>query len=284
MNTRELLEKDKEQLKTRLSAASDAEEAAQICEKAVSRILLQYNEQAPSDAARKAASASLTTVRAALSLMDSTGEIQTYERTLPSKKSGAGAWVPLAVGAGFSAAAAFFMTAAPAAMSPVGLVLLIAGLIGVFIGGRNFGKKRGVTPQKEQIIEVHPEPEKICHNLSGLLTVVDQQLEDAQFEEIRAKELPGPVANNSAAIPEEELQLLSGILESAYTRPDDPDAQTTISNIRFYLHKKGIETVEYTEETSRYFNKIPALRTGTLRPAVLQGNTVLVKGLAGSGS
>ena len=38
-----------------------------------------------------------------------------------------------------------------------------------------------MTPQKEQIIEVHPEPEKICHNLSGLLTVVDQQLEDAQF-------------------------------------------------------------------------------------------------------
>lgn len=284
MNTRELLEKDKEQLKTRLSAASDAEEAAQICEKAVSRILLQYNEQAPSEAVRKAASSSLTTVRAALSLMDSTGEIRTYERTLPAERSRAGGWVPLAAGAGFSAAAAFFLTAAPAAMSPVGLVLLIAGLAGVFLGGLNFGKNRGAVPKKEQILEVHPEPEKICHNLSGLLTVVDQQLEDAQYEEIHAKELPGPVTSANAAVPEEELQLLSGILESAYTRPDDPDAQTTISNIRFYLHKKGIETVEYTEETSRYFNRIPSLRTGTLRPAILQGTTVLVKGLAGGGS
>lgn len=283
MNTRELLEQDKDQLKTRLSAASDAEEAAVICEKAVNRILLQYNEQAPSEAARKAASVSLTTVRAALPLMDSAGEIRSYERTLPTRKPTGRSWAALAAGAGLSAAAAFFLTAAPAAMSPVGFLLMAGGLAGFFVSGLYFGKKRGFVPEKEQILEVHPEPEKICHNLTGLLTVVDQQLEDAQFEEDRAREVPGPVTNSNAAVPEEELQLLSGILESAYGRPDDPDAQTTISNIRFYLHKKGVETVDYTEDTARYFNRIPSLREGTLRPAVLQGTTVLVKGLAGSG-
>ena len=284
MNTRELLEKDKEQLKTRLSAATDAEEAAVICENALNRIQLQYNEQAPSDAVRKAASASLTTARAALQLIDSSGEIQTYERTLPSGNKKAGGWVAVAVGAGFSAAAAFFMTAAPAAMSPVGLILLIAGLIGIFIGGLQFGKKRGYIPQKEQILEVHPAPDKICHSLSGLLTVVDQQLEDVQYEELRDKELSGPVAINEAAVPEDELKLLSGILESAYARYEDADAQAEISNIKFYLHKKGLEAVEYSEETARYFSRIPSQRKGTLRPAVLQGTTILMKGLAGSGS
>ena len=283
MNTRELLEKDKEQLKTRLSAAADAEEAAVICEKALNRIQLQYNEQAPSDAVRKAASASLTTARAALQLIDSSGEIQSYERTLPSAASKAGGWIPVAVGAGFSAAAAFFMMTAPAAMSPVGLVLLIAGLVSIFIGGLQFGKKRGIAPRKEQILEVHPAPEKICHSLTGLLTVVDQQLEDVQYEEMRVKELPGPVAVNQAALPDDELQLLSGILESAYARADNPEAQAEISNIRFYLHKKGIEAVEYSEETARYFNRIPSVKKGTLRPAVLQNNTVLIKGLAGDG-
>ena len=283
MNTRELLEKDKEQLKTRLSAAADAEEAAVICENALNRIQLQYNEQAPSDAVRKAASASLTTARAALQLIDSSGEIQSYERTLPSGNIKAGGWVPVAVGAGFSAAAAFFMTAAPAALSPVGLILLIAGLIGVFIGGLQFGKKRGFTPQKEQILEVHPAPEKICHSLTGLLTVVDQQLEDIQYEELRDKELPGPVTVNKAALPEDELKLLSGILESAYARADDADARAEISNIRFYLHKKGVETVEYSEETARYFNRIPSKKKGTLRPAILQNSTILIKGMAGDG-
>ena len=282
MNTRELLEKDKAQLQTRLSAATDAEEAAVICDKAVNRILLQYNEQAPSEASRKAASASLATVRAALSLMDSCGEVRTYERTLPSEKKNGRSWVTLAIGAGFSGAAAFFLTAAPAAMSMVGLILLICGLAGFFVSGLNFGKSRNSAPEKEQIIEVHPEPEKICHKLTGLLTVVDQQLEDVQYEEMRRNELPAAPEGRSEGVSEEELQLLSGILESAYARQSDTDAQAVISNIRFYLHKKGIETVDFADETSRYFNRIPTLQQATLRPAILQGTTVLVKGLAGS--
>ena len=283
MNTRDFLEKDKERLKTRLSSAASAEEAEVICEDALSRILLQYNEQIPSDAMRRTASTSLATARSALPLIGSSGEIRSYERTLPNENKAAGGWVPLAAGAGLSAAAAFFMTAAPAAMSPVGFVLLIAGLVGVFIGGQKFGKKRGYVPQKEQILEVRPDPEKIYHSLSGLLTVVDQQLEDAQYEVLQDKEQPEQGADPGMAVPEDELQLLSGILESAYARCDSPDAQTVISNVRFYLHKKGIDVLEYSEETSRYFNRMPSRLNGTLRPAILQGSTLLVKGLAGDG-
>ena len=68
MNTREFLEQDKERLKTRLGAAADAEEAAVICEDELNRILFRYNEQVPSDTMRKAASATLTTIRSALRL------------------------------------------------------------------------------------------------------------------------------------------------------------------------------------------------------------------------
>ena len=171
MNTRELLEKDKEPLITRLSAAEDAEEAAAICETALNRILLQYNEQASSDTMRKAASTSLATVRAALPLINSSGEIKSYERTLPSDKSTAGGWAALAVGAGFSAAAGFFLSSAPAGLSFVGLILLIAGLVAVFLSGRNFGKKKGYVPKKEQFLEVRPDPDKIYRNLLGLLTI-----------------------------------------------------------------------------------------------------------------
>ena len=284
MNTREFLEKDKDRLKTRLSAAASPEEAAVICEDTLSRILLQYNEQSPSDAVRRTASTSLAAARSALPLIGSSGEIRSYERTLPRESNISGGWVPLAVGAGFSAAAGFFLTAAPAAMSPVGLIFLIAGLAGVFIGGLKFGKKRGFVPQKEQILEVRPDPDKIYHSLSGLLTVVDQQLEDAQYEELQEKEHPEPALITQTAVPEEELQLFSGILESAFARADSPDAQTVISNIRFYLHKKGIDVLEYSEENSRYFNRMPSRMKGTLRPAILQGSTVLVKGLAGDGS
>lgn len=283
MNTREFLEQDKERLKTRLAAAADAEEAAVICEDELNRILFRYNEQVPSDTIRKAASTTLTTVRSALPLMDSSGEIRSYERTLSSGNAKANGWAPLAIGILLAAGSAFYMTAVPAALAAVGFALLAGGLIGVFIGGMKFGRKRGFVPEKEQILEVHPDPDKIYHGLSGLLTVVDQHLEDVHFEELRDNELSVPSAGSPAALPEEELQLLAGILESAYARSDSPDAQAMISNIRFYLHKKGVETLEYSEETARYFNKIPSNLKGTLRPAILQNNTVIVKGLTGGG-
>ena len=254
MNTRQLLEKDKEQFKTRLAAANDADEAARVCEQTLNRILLQYNEQAPSDALRKAASTSLTTVRAALPLINSAGEIQTYERTLPAEKK-PGGWVPLGIGAGLSAGAAALFMAAPAAFAPVGLALLIGGLAGIFISGLQFGRKKGVVPKTEQILEVRPDPDKIYHNLLGLLTVEDQYLEDVGFEDRRGKELPGPAAVAAAALPEDQLQLLSGILESAYARSGDPDAEAVVSNVRFYLHKKGVEVLDY---------RLPAISTGSL--------------------
>ena len=283
MNTRELLEKDRERLKGRLSAAGGPEEAAVICEDEINRVLMQYNEQAPSDVIRRAASAFLTTVRYALPLIDSSGEIQTYERTLPKEKKNAAGWAALAIGAGFSAAAAFFLMTATAAMSPVGLVLLAAGLVGIFIGGLKFGRNRGAAPRVEQIIEVHPDPDKIYRNLTGYLTAVDRCLEDVQIDELRDKEQAAPEVSGRMALPEDELQLLSGILEAAYARGDSPDAQSVISNIRFYLHKKGIEVIEYSEENARYFNKMPSRVQGTLRPAILQDNTVIVKGLTGGG-
>ena len=41
MNTRELIETDKERLKSRLSTAADADEAAVICEDTINRVLLR---------------------------------------------------------------------------------------------------------------------------------------------------------------------------------------------------------------------------------------------------
>ena len=283
MNTRELIETDKERLKSRLSTAADAEEAAVICEDTISRVLLRYNEQVPSDTQRRAASALLTTARSALPLMNSSGEIQSYERTLTSGKSGSGGWIPLAAGAGLSAAAGFCFVTAPASFSVIGLILLAAGLVSVFISGLHFGKKKGTPPRKEQILEIHPDPDKIYRNLTCLLTTVDQQLEDVRIEELRETELPSADSGRDASLPDDELQLLSDILAYAYASPETPDTRALISNIQFYLYKNGAEAVEYSEETARYFNKMPSRMQCTLRPAILRNNTLVRQGLTGGG-
>ena len=55
MNIRDLLEKDKERLMTRLANAVSPEQAARECEDELGRLLLEYNEQAPSDRVSEAA-------------------------------------------------------------------------------------------------------------------------------------------------------------------------------------------------------------------------------------
>ena len=61
MNIRDLLEKDKERLMTRLANAVSPEQAARECEDELGRLLLEYNEQAPSDRVSEAAYYSMQT-------------------------------------------------------------------------------------------------------------------------------------------------------------------------------------------------------------------------------
>ena len=284
MNTRELLEKDKERLKARLESALTHEEAIAVCEDELSRILLQYNEQASSERAGEAAAWSLAAAQASLPLIDSSGEIQVYERTLENGEKKSGGLVPLAAGACGSAGGAFVLAAAPAVLQPVGFILLLAGAVGLFLGGLKFGRSRTApAPKKERLLEIRPDSEKIVHHLSRLLMVVDRNLDDAGFKDLQEAQQARLSISGKTALPEDELALLAGVLESAYTRADSPDAQTIISNVRFYLHKKGIEAVDYTDETARFFNKMPSRKNGTLRPALLQGGDVVMKGLAGDG-
>ena len=128
MNIRDLLEKDKERLMTRLANADNPEQAARECEDEIGRLLLEYNEQAPSDRVGEAAYYSMQTARAAISLVDSTGEIRAYERTGVTEVSGKNYVIPLAGGIGAMAAGGLVLALAPAVLAPVGLIGLIVAL------------------------------------------------------------------------------------------------------------------------------------------------------------
>ena len=95
-----------------------------------------------------------------------------------------------------------------------------------------------------------------------------------------------------------ELELLSRLLEDAYgRRGEDEQAEEEISQIRFYLHRKGIEAVDWTGDTERqngtegggaggrggWFDMMPAFESGTLRPALVFDGRLLKKGMASAG-
>ena len=53
-----------------------------------------------------------------------------------------------------------------------------------------------------------------------------------------------------------------------------------ISELKFYLHKKKIDVIDYDGENKELFERMPSQSTGTIRPALVIADTVLRKGLA----
>lgn len=282
MNTRDLLESDKERIFARLSQADTADRAVNVLEDELSRILLRYNESCGDSQISQQAAYSLQTVRAALALVDSAGEVRAYERTAGSNQKAAGYAGPLAIGAGTAAASVLILAMAPAVLAPAGFICLAASVVSAFIGGMNYGKAKGSRIRPDQYLEATLDYDKIYRNLWTTMSVIDQTLDDVRLKQaaLQPPDHPGTV---TADIPEDELQLLTGLLEAAYSQKDQPSSQTVISDVKYYLHKKNIEVVEYSEETAKYFTRMPSSRTGTLRPALLKDGLPIQKGVAAAG-
>ena len=77
------------------------------------------------------------------------------------------------------------------------------------------------------------------------------------------------------------MELLSTLLENAYAEPGGASAGERISDIRFYLHTKQVDVLDYTADTAYAFEKMPAAQDMTIRPALVAGSRILRKGLAG---
>ena len=278
MKTRELLENDKERLLVKLGEADSPDKTVRTLEEELNRIQIRYGENESDEALSREASYALETAKAALSLVDSTGEIRTYERTGPSGKDAKGRYlIPLGSGFGAGVLGAMLMTVAPSAMVPLCVILIIGGLGLTFVGGYNFGKRKQIPARSEQIVDVRMDSEKIYRSLNSMLTVVDHNLEDARLT------FADTAASGSSSpddVDDEELRLLSALLETAYSSGDSDDARQTISDITFYLHRRGVEVIPYSEETAKYFNRMPAAFTGTLKPALVKDSTVLIRGMA----
>lgn len=96
---------------------------------------------------------------------------------------------------------------------------------------------------------------------------------------------------STGVLSKDELEFYSSLLETSYGSLGGSDsavsdmARENISAVRYYLHRRGIETLDLEEASSqeeleRCFDFLPAGSRRTLRPALLSGNRLLQKGLA----
>lgn len=279
MKTVDLLERDKERLTARLSKADTVEQTRSVLDEELGRIQLMYSESSEDPEMNEEAGYALSALRAAIPLIDSSGEVKTYERTV-SSSGGPSPILPAAAGACVCVGGALVLAFSPSVLMPVGLIAVIAGAAGLFLAGIRAGKKHTKPSVPDTIIDVTMDHGKIIRNLSHALAIVDKNLDDAALRMRVEKEADAEVQTDVRDfLPDQEMELISGLLASAYGSPDENVSQTVLSDVRFYLHKKGIEVIDYSEENRRMFARMPGKKPATLRPALVKDGKILAKGL-----
>lgn len=287
-----LLDDDREMILSNLARDRSLPAAQAALEKAVDRVMYRYTEAADSEGLRDGAQYILQSMKNTLPLIDAVGEVRSWKKEAPK---------PSKTGLHFGAKQAFLVTVGALLVIASVLAVMFAGNIGGFlafvkallptvIGGAALfwaGVSMG-RPKKKKQKAGEDEPdvrteflvdcEKAYHMLRGAMLQADGQL-DRLREDLALAMQDQKDAAPGGGLSGETLELLSQLLEAAYTAHDDA-ARESASAIRFYLHNAQVDVVDYEKGRESWFEFLPADGPGTLRPALVSGGKLLKKGMA----
>lgn len=278
MKTREFLEQNKERILSRISQADTKERAVLAIEDELNRILYQATQSDSSPRAQEETNYAISTVRASLPLIDSIGQIRSYERTNQSLQRRQDNTYRFLLLAGAAASVVSLLLTIPLAIFPVPLIVMAGGIVTTFIAGSRV-HKRVKTEKNEVRLEADLDAGKIYHTLSTVLAVIDQNVQNADRSQ-RLEQTGRERQEDTGSLSEEERTLMTNLLDSAYRISDQEESAEMIEEIRFYLHKRNVEAVDYTRETARWFDFMPGERAETLRPALVCNGKLISRGLA----
>ena len=275
-----------------LKAAGSPEESAGILEEELNRILYSSLQNCSDETQAALTRTALQAVKAAVPLSDSFGEAKVYEQISGDHQSGRFLSMDLWQHRGFagSAVSGLLAVALPAfsggagVMNVLGLLLMcVAVFCGVLAGKEGFLSKSGAVSDhsREQIVDIRLDPEKLYHNMDMLLCVVDETVEEVSTQARQSGEGPGLEPGAQTDVPEEEISLFSSLVEAAYGLSDKNEARQILSDLRYLLHRREIETVDYSPASAAYFDLMPSDQAETFRPALVQNGQLLCRGLAG---
>ncbi len=296
MEMMDFLEADKEQLMSGLRSAGSPEKAQNVVEKEFDRLLLRYNEECEIERVRDTARYLLQAAKMMVPMLSAAGEARIWSsgsgsgsnkgaskmtwQTIACLAGGilflAGAVIGLAVSAGSGLTLSSLFGAVPAA--------ILAGVLLFWAGRLSLDKSAGPGQGTEegQQVELRVNPERVWSCMRAVILSVDKSLLEAE-EAVNYEKSQLPPSSGNGITPE-EAELFSGIMENAYSSlgedPGDTAAQETISVVRYYLHRKQVETVEFGGGKREWFELLPGKSDMTLRPAFVRDGVLIRKGLA----
>ena len=291
------LEQDKDMVMAQLSADRTQENAVRVLEKETDRLM--YRAGAFDARKAPAAQGMLQVLKSALPLTATVSEVQTWEKSA-KKDAGKGSVRPpalsvvcgiagiLCVIAGLIGPGAFsgFTRIFQVLWTAVGCALLLAGGYLAGRGRRMEGRQKtgSVRAQDEEIQQTFlVDQARIWHILQGTLLGADHSLETAR--ELFAGAASEGSRDASGSLKKADLQFFCELLENAYALrrqlPQDAAIAEQVESIRYYLHERGIETVDYSRQDGKWFELLPGDDEAvTIRPAFLQDSVVVMRGIA----
>ena len=297
MEMLQFLEADKEQLRNGLMKAGTPEQAQTVLEKEFDKLLLQYNEECAEERVRNEARHMTQTAKMMIPLISAAGETRIWSKNAGGTGAGSksltkrsiaciaggalflvAAIVSMALSAGASLTASALLGAIPAAILG-GALLFWGGRLSLELKTDGQDAKRG---EETYQVEIRVDPDRVWSGLRATVLSIDKGLQEAResvnYERDRISESEG------GGLTDEEAELFSGLLESAYSlkeeAADDSAILETISQIRYYLHRKQVETVDYGGGKREWFELLPGRQDMTIRPALVRNGVLVRKGLA----
>jgi hypothetical protein len=285
----QLLEQDKEQVFASLQADRESGRARQVLEKETDRLMYRAARAADSSSRSRAVQGMLQVVKNTLPLLESVTDTEVWEKSASSasgrkRRVSAAAVASLAAGL-FCIVAGLFSQASAGKVVSLGAVLWAAGgcallALGGYLTGRGRGGMEQAKPEVTYSFLV--DPARVWHVLQGIVLTADHSLEEAEeYARLESSSQMG----ESAGLDKEELAFFSELLENAYARrrksPDDAALAEQVASIRYYLHSRGVETEDYSEQSAGWFEVLPSGGGNvTIRPAMLHEGALIRKGLA----
>ncbi len=282
MTMTEILEQNKEKLIRQLETAATPDQARPVLEAALDRMLYRYNELCAEDRTREAAAGMMRAVRTAVPLVNVIRDVRVWERTVSGgeRKSGRlASRIPflLLLTAGAAFAAALLLTQAASLFRiPACLILLSASALCFFLSGR-FSRGGQGGASRERMTECIVDGEGIYRTIHSVMLVMDQNLDQVSADAAQDRASDNRV--RASSLTDAELSLYAGLLEASYSG-DSGYAFEKLSELKYYLHTRNIDVIDYSEEHSAWFDRMPSMTEGTLRPALASEGRLLRKGLA----
>lgn len=282
MKMLDLLEEDKDRFINDLNASHDQKHAEDVLVDELDKILYRYNEACDSELGREAASCMIHSAGALSSLTGCVTDAKIWETKAKDGSSGSSAtFIVFLVIAVICAFASLLSSGTEIKITSWSVLFAAAALVLMYLSGRMRGKSR-VGAKKEFRTELIVDAEKVYNSLHTTVMTMDQDLELLISKEAAEKKKK-TAEQGRQLLTVEETDMIAGLLEAAYSG-DGEFALDKLGQVPYFLHKNGIDVIDYSDENREFFDVMPSHEKGTIRPAILSEGRLLKKGVAGGGN